>query len=269
RQGTQMWSIVPPINQAWYNSSLVRDGEGWTRQERIIKAFKVLAAAGYTWETPPVDAFGRIVPARGIRLPDGSPMAPFTILTPPADYDPARAISGTLIQQWLKAFGMPAAARPMAFSALIQEVKHRHRFDAFVMGYGRLSLDPDYLFSFFHSSQDKARGWNMSGYRNAVYDRLAERSRQEMDERRRRRIIFEMQRILVQDVPYVPLYRPRLIEAVRTDHFQGWVPMLDGVSNIWTFCELWPVQAESSLRLLESLQAKFRPSNGRRTNGIQ
>jgi peptide/nickel transport system substrate-binding protein len=86
---------------------------------------------------PPVDAAGRVQPAKEIRLPDGSPCGDFTILTPPADYDPHRATSGLMIQEWLRELGMPAYARPMAFSSMLQQVKSNHDFDAFIFGYGR------------------------------------------------------------------------------------------------------------------------------------
>jgi hypothetical protein len=42
-------------------------------------------------------------------------------------------------------------------------------------------------------------------------------------------------------VPYIPLYNPKLVEAVRGKKFKGWVQMLGGVGNIWTFCELQPM----------------------------
>jgi hypothetical protein len=32
-----------------------------------------------------------------------------------------------------------------------------------------------------------------------------------------------------------------MIEAVRTDRFSGWVQMLEGIGNIWSFCQLAPV----------------------------
>ncbi len=50
-------------------------------------------------------------------------MQRFTILTPPADYDPRRAFAGLMIQEWLRDMGMPVFARPMSFSALLQQVK--------------------------------------------------------------------------------------------------------------------------------------------------
>ncbi len=238
-RGSEMWSVIPEGNKRWYNPGLPRPGQGLNRKQRIKLAFRILSSAGYSWKKPPLDATGRITSRPGELLtPDAKPMAPFTILTPPADYDPARAISGTMIQEWLREIGMPAMARPMEFGALIQQVKVRRNFDAFILGYGRLPLDPDYLRSFFHSRNDRPRGWNISGYHNPEFDRLATAAQREMDPEKRRRLVFAMQAIIAADVPYLPLYLPTLNEAVRTDRFTGWVPMLDGIGNRWSFCLL-------------------------------
>jgi ABC-type transport system substrate-binding protein len=239
--GSRMDSIIPAGNEFWYNPNLTEYGEGLEREQRIRAAHRILNEAGYRWTRPPVDDAGKVQPAEGLRLPDGSPMESVTILTPPADYDPHRAISGLLIQQWLRQAGIPVSARPMAFGALLQQVKTRHDFDAFILGYGRLSLDPDYLRIFFHSEFDRERGWNMSGYHNPEFDRIAEASEKTMDLETRRMLIYEMQEIIARDVPYLPIYLPREIEAVRTDRFAGWVQMLEGIGNIWSFCQLSPV----------------------------
>ena len=167
-------------------------------------------------------------------------MERFSILTPPADYDPQRAMAGMMIQEWLKAVGMPAVSRPMAFGALIEQVKVRHDFDAFVLGYGHLSLDPDYLRNFFLSSNNKPGGWDMSGYDNSEFDRIANASSNTMDPEKRRALICDMQKILMRDLPYIPLYNPKLVEAVRKGGFSGWVNMLGGIGNSWSFCMLKP-----------------------------
>ena len=240
KYGTRMDSIVPPGNRYWFCSDVSRYGEGMDRDDRIKTAYDILQKAGYTWEEPPVDGSGRVVLGKGIRLPNGQLMKKFTILTPPADYDPHRAMSGMMIQEWLKALGMPVLSRPMAFGALLTQVKGRHEFDAFILGYGRLSLDPDYLRNFFHSANDKQRGWNMSGYKNPEFDRIAEKSASEMNREQRKKLIFKMQKIIMADVPYIPIYNPALIEAVRKDTFRGWVETLDGIGNLWSFCLVKP-----------------------------
>jgi ABC-type transport system substrate-binding protein len=174
----------------------------------------------------------------GLIMPNGNPMEKLTILTPPADYDPHRAMVGILIQEWLKMLGIPASARSMGFGAMTHHVKGRHDFDLFVLGYGHLSLDPDYLRNFFHSSNDTTRGWNTSGYHNPAFDEISDQSSRTLYLEARRRLIHEMQRIIMRDIPFFPLYNPKLVEAVRTDRFKGWVNMMGGIGNTWSFCQL-------------------------------
>ncbi|MFH1083761.1 MAG: ABC transporter substrate-binding protein [Pseudomonadota bacterium] len=240
--GVRMYSIIPPGNTFWYCPDVPRYGEGLDREGRIKKAFGILRDAGYTWQIPPVDSSGNVVNGEGIMLPDGRLMEKFTILTPPADYDPHRAMCGMMMQEWLRMLGIPAYSKPTAFGALLQQVKVRHDFDTFVLGYGNLSLDPDYLRNFFISSNDKKRGWNMSGYNNPTFDKIADESASAMNLDHRRKLIWEMQKIVMGDVPYIPLYNPKLIEAVRKGQFAGWVQMLGGIGSVWTFCELKPVK---------------------------
>ena len=238
--GNKMDSVVPSVNRFWHCRGLAGYGEGLSRKDRIRKAYKILKDAKYAWEDPPVDASGKVVGGEEIIMPNGEPMGSFSILTPPADYDPHRAMTGIMIQEWLKQLGIPASAKPMGFGALYHRVKALHDFDLFVLGTGELSLDPDYLRNYFHSANDRLRGWNMSGYRNSDFDRIADESSGTLDFEKRRKLIWEMQRILMQDIPYLPLYNPKYIEAARTDKFKGWVQMLGGIGNTWSFSLIRP-----------------------------
>ncbi len=238
--GTPMYSIVPSGNSFWYNPDVEKYEYDKPCDQRVKDAYDRLRAAGYTWQIPPVDSQGKIVKAKGIRLPSGELMKKIVILTPPADYDPKRAFAGTMIQEWLKNMGMPVSARPMSFNSLIDAVKGKHEFDAFILGYGRLNLDPDYLRAFFYSENDRPRGWNMSGYKNPYFDRIADEQRRLTDIDARRRLIMEMQKILMRDVPYIPLYNPKIIEAVCTDRFSGWIEKVNGIGNIWSLCMIRP-----------------------------
>jgi ABC-type transport system substrate-binding protein len=236
----KMYSIVPPGNTFWYNSNVPKYGEGLSRESRRRRAYEILKRAGYTWEVPPVDINGNLGEGKGIILPDGSLMKEFTILTPTPDYGPQRAAIGKTIVRWVKIMGIPARVKPMEFGSLIQQIKNRHQFDLFVLGYGNLSLDPDYLRTFFHSRNDKPSGWNMSGYKNPYYDGISDESAGAMNIERRKKLIWKMQNIIMQDVPYFPLYNPKMIEGVRKDRFRGWVEMLGGIGNMWSFCQIRP-----------------------------
>ena len=187
----KMYSIVPPGNNFWYNADVPKYGEGLNREERMRRAYEILKKAGYTWEIPPVDINGNLGEGEGIILPDGRPMEGITILTPTAGYDPHRFKAGMMTEKWLREIGIPANARAMEFGTLIHRIKDRHQFDLFVLGYGNLSLDPDYLRSFFHSRNDKIGSWNMSGYRNPVYDRISDESARAMHTGNQKKIDLE------------------------------------------------------------------------------
>lgn len=240
-QGVKMNAIVPPGNRYWHRPDMSFYGDGLPREDRIKQAYRILKAAGYGWKVPPVNDSGEVVRGKKIKDPEGNPIPSITILTPPADYDPMRAQAGIFIQEWLRALGIPARAKPVAFSSLSEQVQVRRQFDAFIHGYGNLSLDPDYVRRFFHSKYDKVRGRNTSGYHNVEFDRIADESALTMDREKRRDLIWQMQRIISRDVPWIPLYNPHIIEAVRTGRFSGWVDMPVGIGNWWSFCLLKPV----------------------------
>jgi len=235
-------SIVPSSNVFWYNTNVPTYGEGLSREDRIRKAYAVLSEGGYTWERSPVTLSGKVVQGEEIRLPDGSPMKSFTILTPPADYDPQRAMVGLMIREWVKMLGIPAISKAMPLRSLIQQVKTHRQFDLFVLGYGNLSLDPDYLRNFFISRNNKPKGRNTSGYNNPRFDRIADASADAMGLKERKKLLWEMQDIIMHDLPWLPLYSPKLAEGVRRDRFTGWVSMVGGIGSRWSFCTIKPVK---------------------------
>ncbi len=229
-------SIVPSGNTFWYNPNVPTYGGELSREKRIRSAFKILRDSGYTWELPPVGKDGKVVRGRGMRYPDGTPMKTLTIMTPPAEYDPRRAMVGNMIQQWLQMLGMPVATTTYPLKQIIKKVKTEHDFDGAVLGYGNLSLDPDYLRNFFISKNNRPNGWNTSGYSNPQFDQVAEESADALDVEKRRRLIWQMQDMVINDVPWIPLYSPKVVEGARNDRFEGWVQMLGGIGNRWSFC---------------------------------
>jgi len=240
--GTPMDSIIPSGNHFWHNPDVRKYGAGMDEKQRITAARDMLKSAGYSWKVPPVKDDGTLTTPSDILLPSGEKMEKFVILTPPADYDPKRAFAGTMIQEWLRKLGLPAFARPMSFNSLLETVKGNHDFDAFVLGYGKLNLDPDYLGAFFSSDNDRPNGWNMSGYTNEAFDTLAAEQRLVVDVEKRRQMIYKMQEMLLEDVPYYPLYNPHIIEATVNKRFEGWVEKVNGIGNIWSLCVVKPIK---------------------------
>jgi hypothetical protein len=144
---------------------------------------------------------------------------------------------------------MPAYARPMAFSSLLQQVKGKHDFDAFILGYGRLRLDPGYVRNLFHSKNDKPRGWNMSGYHNPQFSTISPIGRLPKWTRPSgRRWLWTCSDRSPATCPTSHLYKPSVVEAVRKDRFEGWVEMLEGIGNIWSMCLVKPVKRTMGLK---------------------
>lgn len=244
-EGCRLDTLVQPDNVQFCHKDVPKYGEGLSWQERVEKARSVLYEAGYRWEVEPrggavVGQFERV--GKGLRLPDGKPSPPLSLMTPPADYDAQRAQTGNVLQQWLKDFGFPVNWRPMAFSAMMKKVESERDFDLYISGWGALGQDPDFLRSFFHSRADRPDGNNAVGYRNPEFDRLADLQAATMDVKQRREMVHRLQEILINDLPYIPLYVPMNLEGVRVDKMQGWVEMVGGIGNLWSFIQVKPVK---------------------------
>jgi peptide/nickel transport system substrate-binding protein len=58
-----------------------------------------------------------------------------------------------------------------------------------------------------------------------------------------------MQTLVHDQVPFLPLYYPKVVQAYRTDKFAGFVNMPGGVimfGNIWTFLNVHPLQGRQT-----------------------
>ena len=64
---------------------------------------------------------------------------------------------------------------------------------------------------------------NETGYSNSEYDQLYDKQAVEMNPENRADDIWEMQRIMLEDVTYIAPYYPKNVQAYREDNFTGWV----------------------------------------------
>jgi len=241
-KGVEMDSVISPGNKEWYCEEGKSYGKGLSREERRKAATTLLKEGGFSWKVYPSEQGNW--KAKNLLMPSGEEVSALSILVPPADYDPVRAMAGTMIQEWLQEVGIPVTARPMPFNALVEQVKSRRDYDMVIMGYSNLSLDPDYLRRFFASEHTSYKGDNITGYASQRFDQLADASSKCMDVEQRKKIVCELQSILREDLPVIPLYNPYIVEAVRIDRFKGWIPGLGGVGNLWTFLNLTPAKGK-------------------------
>jgi len=231
--GVSLDSIIPPGNTIWHNSETRKYGKDLSRKERIQKAMDLLESAGYKWREKPSIEKSLVSYGKGLLMPNGEPVPPFIILFPSFEYDPARAISARFIQEWWKGVGIPVEIKSEPFRSLMKRVKDERNFDVVILGWN-LGIDPDYLRIFFHSREAVKYGKNFSGYKNLDFDRLADASAIKTDFKERKELIKKMEQIIIEEVPYIPLYSSFMIEVYRLDRFSGWFQQLNGIGNIWS-----------------------------------
>ncbi|MCK5414297.1 MAG: ABC transporter substrate-binding protein, partial [Thermoplasmata archaeon] len=75
-----------------------------------------------------------------LKMPDGRPVPPLVLLTPPADYDPVRIKAGELIAKNLRGLGMDIVAKPVDFDTLVAKM-NAFDYDMLIIGWS-LSSDP-------------------------------------------------------------------------------------------------------------------------------
>jgi peptide/nickel transport system substrate-binding protein len=96
----------------------------------------------------------------------------------------------------------------------------------------------DWIWEFCRSYDAGGEGWNAAYYSNPKFDEALNQMLSELDMNKRREYLFEMQKILAEDLPYGFLCRRDILDPVRNDKFEGFVSTMGGIStwiNPWTY----------------------------------
>jgi peptide/nickel transport system substrate-binding protein len=141
-----------------------------------------------------LDATGYPRAANGIRLH-------ITLKT--STEEQARLISAALQEQWRKA-GIELELRPLEFATLPDSV--RGNFQLTFLRWVGANNDPD-IFEFVSSTKRfPPDGANCGHYRNPRIDALTDQMRVEMDQEKRKALCSKVQKILADDLPYIPIW---------------------------------------------------------------
>ena len=127
--------------------------------------------------------------------------------------------------------GIKVNIKQVEFSQWFMEV---HKNPVFIVGMPYLMHDdPDDLAHF--GSQAFFGKPNWYDYNNPAFDQLIEQERSTADREERKQIGYEMQKILANDVPTVPICSADTMIAYRSDRFVGWedvYPMYWGILDM-------------------------------------
>ncbi len=214
--GEPLYSVVIPTAGRWYNPDVKPQCYKMERDHRIEYARALLKIAGYSW-----DEFGQLL------APDGSPVPPITVGTPPADYDPLRVSAALMVAEWWSTLGVQVTVNPSPFADLVEETYTSQTFDISLLGWSFKGSYPSHLAFFFHSREAVTGGRNPQSYINPEVDRILEYFLLGCDQDSVVQASHDAQAIIMEEVGQLPLYIQYMAEAHREDQFTGWEPVCD------------------------------------------
>jgi len=116
----------------------------------------------------------------------------------------ARLIGAALQEQWRRV-GVEIELRPLELATLFSDVA-RGNFQITYQRWIGANTDPDFFEFAFSSRRFPPDGANRGHYRNSRVDALTDQIRVEMDQEKRKLLCSEVQTILADDLPYLPLW---------------------------------------------------------------
>lgn len=134
----------------------------------------------------------------------------FTLLT--NDDETRIQIINELARQWAEV-GIRAVPQAAGVAGVVRDFLVPRSYDAIFYEWQWLQTDPD-LYTQWHSTQKLSTGQNYGAYSNEQADLLMEEARRTVDEERRAMLYRQIQRLLAEDVPALPIYHPVYAYAV-------------------------------------------------------
>ena len=195
-------ALIPSGLGSWFNNT-IKDYEFDTS-----KANQILDEAGYK------DTNGD-----GVReMPDGSKSLTFHLNYPSSDNSAPR-IAELLSEMWGK-IGIKLEIQAVDSDALTAKCCPVYDYDLMIWGW---TADPDPNTLLIVPTTDSIpTGYNETGFSDARYDELFKQQGVELDVNKRHDMVWEMQSIVHDNVPYIIPYYAFAVQAYRTDRFTGW-----------------------------------------------
>lgn len=134
----------------------------------------------------------------------------FTIYT--VEQKELNAVAELIKDNWKKA-GISVDIKTYPPQDLLQSVIKERKYSILLFGHS-LMMTPE-PYSFWHSSQIKYPGLNLSLYKNEKVDSLLELAREQKDTNKRRKVLADAQQKITTDIPAIFLYSPNFLFAIR------------------------------------------------------
>ncbi len=167
---------------------------------------------------------------------------------------PEDETAATRISSWLSDIGINAVPQGELESQLFVDWIQM-KYDMFMWNWGS-DVDPTFILSIMTTGQiptshNDWSAWSDCFYSNPNYDQMFAQQQTTVDIAARQQIVYEMQRMLYKDVPYVVLAYPDGLYAYRDDKFTNWPVMeSDAVSPFsgtsggpWFYFQIVPISS--------------------------
>jgi len=115
-------------------------------------------------------------------------------------------LQSTVIQQDLRKVGINLELRSYELATMLADLVKGNFQMTSLQWVGGAMLDPDILRRVYHSSQVPPAGFNRGFYSNPEVDRFIDLASKAIGEAERKRLYGEAQKIIAEDLPYIPLW---------------------------------------------------------------
>jgi peptide/nickel transport system substrate-binding protein len=144
----------------------------------------------------------RLLDAAG--FPRGADGVRMRLMLKVSTQEQARLLGAALQDQWKK-IGVALEVRPLEAATLFSDLDKGNFQLSYSIWVGA-NNDPDIFDLVFSSKKIPPNGRNRGHYRNARVDALIDQIRGEMDQSKRKDLCGEVQKIIAEELPYVPLW---------------------------------------------------------------
>lgn len=150
-------------------------------------------------------------------LPGGRPFAPGLLSS--SQFSPKTA---ELVREYLREVGIQTQVTTLD-GASADAATARGGYDLALIGYGALGGDPDIPLRIRLSARVPAKTFfSVFGYNNPQFEDAAAKQAAALDPARRKELAQQIQRIVADDVPVIPLYLPTRLLIFHKGGFDSW-----------------------------------------------
>ncbi|WP_413299009.1 ABC transporter substrate-binding protein [Bacillus sp. 1P10SD] len=135
---------------------------------------------------------------------------------------PEEVKAGQMVHSMLKDAGIETKVETLDDGVLGDRIYDNGDYDLFIWGW-TTDIDPTTILSIV--STDQIGNLSETYYSNPKYDELLAKQETTLDFKERQGMVYQMQDLLAEDLPYIILMEENAMQAVRTDKWKGWIPV--------------------------------------------